>query len=252
MNLGFLGTGHIASSVIEGIFKSKLKINRIFISPRNKTIAKKLNKRFKKISISKNNQQLIDNSNWVFLSITPKVGHVILKNLNFKKNKKIISFISTIDLKNLKKYTKIKNVSRVIPLPFIGMKKGPIIITSSDRSLKNFFGHLGKVFQVKNEKLSNAFWSTSSFMAPYYNLLLSTSNWLVSKGIKGKEAEKYTKELFLALTEDSINKKNLSLKKLVTDSQTPGGTNAFVLKRLKKNKFYQTQQKVLNEIFKKF
>ena len=75
---------------------------------------------------------------------------------------------------------------------------------------------------------------------------------MVSKGIKGKEAEKYTKELFLALTEDSINKKNLSLKKLVTDSQTPGGTNAFVLKRLKKNKFYQTQQKVLNEIFKKF
>ena len=93
---------------------------------------------------------------------------------------------------------------------------------------------MGKVFQVKNEKLSNAFWSTSSFMAPYYNLLLSTSNWLVSKGIKGKEAEKYTKELFLALTEDTINKKNLSLKKLVADSQTPGGTNAYVLKRLKK------------------
>ena len=93
------------------------------------------------------------------------------------------------------------------------MKKG-IIITSSDRSL-NFFSVTWEKIQVKNEKLSNAFWSTSSFMAPYYNLLLSTSNWLVSKGIKGKEAEKYTKELFLALTEDSINKKNLSLKNLL-------------------------------------
>ena len=252
MILGFLGTGHITSSVIEGIFKSKLKIKRIFISPRNKIIAKKLNKRFKKISISKNNQQLIDNSNWVFLSITPKVGHKILKDLNFKKNKKIISFISTINLKKLKEYTKNTNVSRVIPLPFIGIRKGPIIITSSDKSLKFFFNNLGKVFQVNNEKLSNAFWSTSSFMAPYYNLLLTTSNWLVSKGIKRTEAEKYTKELFLALSEDSTNKKKLSLKKLVADSQTPGGTNAFVLKRLKKNKFYQVQQKILNEIFKNF
>ena len=252
MNLGFLGTGHIASSVIEGIFKSKLKIKNIYISPRNKIIAKKLNKRFKKISISKNNQQLIDNSNWVFLSITPKVGHKILKDLNFKKNKKIISFISTINLKKLKEYTKNTNVSRVIPLPFIGIRKGPIIITSSDKSLKFFFNNLGKVFQVNNEKLSNAFWSTSSFMAPYYNLLLTTSNWLVSKGIKRTEAEKYTKELFLALSEDSTNKKKLSLKKLVADSQTPGGTNAFVLKRLKKNKFYQVQQKILNEIFKNF
>ena len=252
MNLGFLGTGHITSSVIEGIFKSKLKIKKIFISPRNKTIAKKLSKRFKKITISKNNQQLIDNSKLIFLAITPQVGHKILKKLKFKKDKKIVSFISTINFKNLRNYTKNKNISRVIPLPFIGMKKGPIIICSSDKSLKSFFKHLGKVFEVKNEKLSKAFWSTSSFMAPYYNLLLSTSNWLVSKGIKRKEAENYTKELFLALSEDSIYKKKLSLKKLVSDSQTPGGTNAFVLERLKRTKFYQVQQKALNSIFKKF
>ena len=55
------------------------------------------------------------------------------------KNKKIISFISTINLRTLKNYTKNKNISRVIPLPFIGMKKGPIIICSSDKSLKSFF-----------------------------------------------------------------------------------------------------------------
>ena len=252
MNLGFLGTGHIASSIIEGIFKSKLKVKKIFISPRNKTIAKKLSKRFKKITISKNNQQLIDNSKWIFLSITPQVGHKILKKLKFKKDKKIISFISTINLKNLKVYTKNKNVSRVIPLPFIGMKKGPIIICSPDKSLKIFFKHLGKVFMYKNEKLSRAFWSTSSFMAPYYNLLLSTSSWLVSKGIKKKEAEEYTRELFLALSEDSMYKNKLSLKKLVLNSQTPGGTNAFVLKKLKNIKFYQAQKKALDSIFKKF
>ena len=108
MNLGFLGTGHIASSVVEGIFKSKLKIKKIYLSPRNKIIAKKLTKRFKKISISKNNQQLIDNSNWIFLSITPKVGHKILKKLKFKKDKKIISFVSTINYKDLRKYIGIK------------------------------------------------------------------------------------------------------------------------------------------------
>ena len=251
MNLGFLGTGHITSSVIEGIFKSKLKVKKIFISPRNKTISKKLSKRFKKVIISKNNQQLIDDSKWIFLAITPQVGHKILKKLKFK-NKKIVSFISTINLSTLKEYTKNKNISRVIPLPFIGMKKGPIIICSSDKSLNSFFKHLGKVFVVKNEKLSKAFWSTSSFMAPYYNLLLSTSSWLISKGIKRKEAENYTRELFLALSEDSMNKESLSLTKLVSNSQTPGGTNAFVLKKLKKTKFYSIQQKALSDVFKKF
>ena len=89
-------------------------------------------------------------------------------------------------------------------------------------------------------------------MAPYYNLLLSTSNWLVSKGIKKKEAEKYTKELFLALSEDSIYKNKLPLTKLVSNSQTPGGTNEFVLKKLKKLKFYQAQKKALDIIYKIF
>ena len=252
MNLGFLGSGHIASSVIEGIFKSNLKIKKIFISPRNQVISKKLSKRFKKVTICKNNQQLIDNSNWIFLSITPQVGHKILKSLQFKSNKKIISFISTINSGVLRRYTKSKNITRVIPLPFIGMKKGPIIICPPNKNLKNFFLNLGKVFEVKNENLSKAFWSTSSFMAPYYNLLLNTSDWLISKGIKKKEAEDYTRELFSALSDDSIYKNKITLKKLVANSQTPGGTNAFVLKNLKKDKFYQIQKKVLNRIFKKF
>jgi len=252
MNIGFLGSGHITSSIIEGISKSKLKIKKIYISPRNKLISKKISKRFKKVTIANNNQQVIDRSNWVFLAVTPQVGSKILSKLTFNKNKKIISLISTINLEKLKKYTKNKNISRVIPLPFIGMRKGPIIICPKNNQLKNFFKHLGKVIELKNEKTSKAFWSTSSFMASFYFLLNQTSNWLTSKGIKRKDAEDYTRELFLALSEDAINKNKNSLKQLVLESQTPGGTNAYVLNQLKKKKFYKVQQTVLNSIFKKF
>ncbi len=252
MNIGFIGSGHITSSIIEGIFKSKIKIKKIFISPRNKSISKKLSKRFKKVIVSNNNQQVIDRSSWVFLAVTPNVGNKILKRLNFNKSKKVISLISTININRLKKITKNRNISRVIPLPFIGMRKGPIIICPKDNKLKNFFKHLGKVIELTSENKSKSFWATSSFMASFYNLLNETSSWLVSKGIKRNEAENYTRELFLALSEDAVNKNKISLKQLVVESQTPGGTNAFVLKELKKKKFYKVQQKVLNSIFKKF
>ena len=36
MNLGFIGTGKIAASVITGICKSKISYKKIIISPRNK------------------------------------------------------------------------------------------------------------------------------------------------------------------------------------------------------------------------
>ena len=89
-------------------------------------------------------------------------------------------------------------------------------------------------------------------MAPFYNLVSTTSDWLVSKGIKRKESENYVRELFLALSQDSVFKNKMSLKQLVVESQTPGGTNAYVLRELKKKKFYKVQQKVLNTVFKKF
>ena len=252
MNIGFIGTGHIASSVIEGIFKSNLKIKKIYISPRNQLIAKKLSKKFKKINIAKHNQQVIDMSDWVFLAVTPLVGENILRHLYFKKNQKIISFISTIDSHILKQYTRNNNITRVLPLPFIGIKKGPIIVCPPDRKINFFFKQLGKVIEVKNEKISKNFWTTSSFMAPFYEMLAVKSNWLVSKGVKKKEAEDYVRELFLALSEDAVKKKNTSLKQLTSESQTPGGINAQALRELKKKKFYKIQQKVLNSVFKRF
>jgi len=246
MKIGFLGTGHITSSVIEGIFKSKLKITKIFISPRNRLISKKLSKKFKKVTVSKNNQQLIDKVNWVFLAITPKVGHKILKKLQFKSNQKIVSFISTINIGKLKKYTKNKKVTRVIPMPFIGIKKGPIIICPKDKKVKNFFDKLGMTIEINNEIISKNFWTTSSF------IMKTTSDWLVKRGVKRKAAENYSKEFFLALSQDSLFKNKLSLKQLVSESQTPGGINAQALRELKKKKFYKIQQKVLNSVFKRF
>ena len=108
MKLGFIGTGKIASSVIIGICNSKIKFKQIIISPRNRKIAKSLKKKSKKISIAKNNQEIIDKSNWIFLSVTPKVGEKIIKDLKFRTNQTVISFISTINISNLKKNDKSK------------------------------------------------------------------------------------------------------------------------------------------------
>ena len=73
----------------------------------------------------------------IILGITPEVGSKILSKLNFSKNKKIISLISTINLANLKKLTKNKNIVRATPLPPIEIKKGPIVICPPNKLVKN-------------------------------------------------------------------------------------------------------------------
>ncbi|SVD42974.1 uncharacterized protein METZ01_LOCUS395828, partial [marine metagenome] len=68
MRLGFIGTGKITSSVITGICNSKISFKKILVSPRNKSVAQKLKKKFKKVLIAKNNQEIINSCNWVFLA----------------------------------------------------------------------------------------------------------------------------------------------------------------------------------------
>ncbi len=197
MKLGFIGTGKISSSVITGICNSNIS--------------------YKKIFIEKNNQKIVDNSNWIFLAITPSVGEKIIKNLRFKSNQTIISFISTITIPRLKKMINVRaDIVRAIPLPPISLMKGPVPICPPNKKVKKFFDKIGSTVEIKNEKLSINFWATSGMMASYYDLLRTMSDWLVKKGIKRGDSQKYITSLFLALSEDAVVNSKKELKKCIT------------------------------------
>jgi len=252
MKLGFIGTGKIASSVITGICNSKIIFKNILISPRNKLIAKKLSKKFKKVVIAKNNQEIVNNCNWVFLSITPIVGQKIIKKLNFKNNQTIISFISTMNLTQLKKEIKVKaKIVRAIPLPPISLKKGPVPICPPNKKVKEFFNKIGTSIEIQDEKSSINFWSVSGMMASYYELLRVMIDWLVNKGVKRDKAQRYITSLFLALSEDAVFNSKKDLKHLVKDSQTPNGLNEQGVRELTKAGFYKKLEKTLSNIHKR-
>ena len=252
MKLGFIGTGKIASSVITGICNSKISFTKIFISSRNKKISNNLKKKFKKIIIAKDNQKIINDCDWIFLSVTPIVGDIIIKDLKFKPNQTIISFISTITLSELKKMIKVKaTIIKAIPLPPISLKKGPVPIYPPNKRVKDFFNKIGTAVEIKNEKSSINFWATSGMMAPFYELLRVMINWLVKRGVKRNNAQKYITSLFLALSEDAVANSKKDLKFLVKESQTPKGLNEQGVKELTKVGFYKSLEKTLNSIHKR-
>jgi pyrroline-5-carboxylate reductase len=252
MKLGFIGTGKIASSVITGICNSNISFKKIIISSRNKAISKKLKKKFKKVNIAENNQEIVNKCNWVFLSVTPTIGKKIIKDLRFKTNQTIISFISTITLGQLKKAIKVKTtIVRAIPLPPISLKKGPVPICPPNKKIKDFFNKIGTTVEIKNEKSSINFWSISGMMASFYELLKVMTDWLVKRGVKRNDAQKYITSLFLALSEDAVANSKKDLKHLVKDSQTPKGLNEQGVKELTKAGFYKSLEKTLNSIHKR-
>ena len=120
-----------------------------------------------------------------------------------------------------------------------------------NKKVKAFFDKIGTTVQIKNEKLSINFWSTSGMMASYYEILKTMSNWLVKKGIKRHDAQKYITSLFLALSEDAVVNSKKELKYLVRESQTPKGLNEQGLKQMSKKGVYKSVINTLNSIHKR-
>ena len=251
MRLGFIGTGQIAKATITGICTSKISFQKIIVSPRNRNIAQKLKKRFRKVYIAKNNQEVVDKCNWIFLTVTPKVGQKILPKLNYRPSQTIVNFISTIGNAQLKKYVKVKaKIVRALPLPPIALRKGPVPICPANKKVKKFFNHLGAAVEISDEKLFTNFWCMTAMMAPYYEILNTLSKWLSSKGLKNADTQKYITSLFSAMSEDAVLNSKKNLKILIKNSQTPGGLNEQALNKLRKLGFYKLLNKTANNVLK--
>ena len=251
MILGFIGTGNIVSDVITGISNSDINYKKIIISPRNKKKAKYLKKKYKKIIIAKNNQTVIDNSEWIFFGTLPSVGEKILPQLKFKKNQIVVSFMSTLTHSKLRKLIKLKlDIVKAIPMPPIRLGKGPIAIFPKNKKVRNFFDKIGTTIEIRSEKLSKNFWVISGTMASFYELLNVLTNWLVKKKINKQDAQKYVTYLYSALAQLAASKTSKSLKYLV-DEQTPGGLNWQGVNELRRTGYYKLLEKSLKNIHKR-
>ena len=252
MRLGFIGTGQIAKATITGICTSKISFQKIIVSPRNRNIAQKLKKRFRKVYIAKNNQEVVDKCNWIFLAVTPKVGEKILPKLNYRSSQTIVNFISTIGNSQLKKYIKVKaKIVRALPLPPIALRKGPVPICPANKKVKNFFNHLGTAVEISNEKLFTNLWCMTAMMAPFYENLNTLSEWLSNKGLNKVDSQKYVTSLFFAMSEDAVVNSKKDLRILIKNSQTPGGLNEQALKQLRRSGFYRLLNNAANSILKR-
>ena len=252
MRLGFIGTGNISSDVVKGICNSNIIFKKIILSPRNKKKSKYLKNKYKNIYIAKTNQEVIDKSDWVFLGVLPEVGKKIIPKLKFRSNQTIISFMSTINYLELKRILKKKtNIVRAIPMPPIALGRGPIAIFPPNKKVKSFFNRIGDTIEIKSEKLSQNFWAISGTMATFYETLKVLSNWLVKKGLKRNQAQKYITSLYSALAELAAVNSKKNLKYFVAESQTPGGLNWQGVNELRKIGYYKSLEKTVNNILKR-
>ena len=83
MQLGFIGTGEITSSIVTGLCSFGTTSHSIRLSPRNAVVARELSNRFGGISVASSNQEVLDHSDTNVIAVRPAVTRGILSELRF-------------------------------------------------------------------------------------------------------------------------------------------------------------------------
>ncbi len=236
MKLGFIGTGGIATILVNG-FLAKDKGLDIVVSPRNAEYARRLLEKYPaNVRIATNNQEVVDLSEYVFLCVKPERAEEAIKPLVFGKRHKVFNLVAGLTLETLHNWIgEVDLLVHTIPLSFAAYGYGPIVLYPDVQKARKIMGKIGEVFVADSYENVRILQSLASVQASFYTLLDSLVDWAIVKGLPADLATSYISSLFLAFakTLQGIDKEGLFN---LSNEMTPKGINWMIKSNLKKEK----------------
>lgn len=224
--MGFVGSGVITEAVITGLVKSGLDLGEIVVSPRNAEVASRMAEQYSCVRIGANNQDVVDQSDIVFLAIRPQVAESVVSALKFHQGQHVVSFVAATQLDTLSAWIKTPvKITRAIPLPFVAELQGATAIYPPDETVAGLFAALGTAVQAANREQFDLLAAASALMGTYFGLLETSARWLESKGMPYGQASDYLKQLYAGLAHAMTTSPAASFDIMRGDFSTKGGLN---------------------------
>ncbi len=133
MNIGIIGIGKIATALVEGLCTSSMENLSVFLSPRNEANSIKLSGLFTNVYRLPNNQEVIDRSDVIIITLPVSTVKGILDTLSFEKRHKVISVVALLKYEDLApRVSPASIICRAIPLPSVKFHRCPIPIFKAD------------------------------------------------------------------------------------------------------------------------
>ncbi|EJF88457.1 hypothetical protein ME1_00628 [Bartonella vinsonii subsp. arupensis OK-94-513] len=230
MKIGFLGTGKISTSMIDGLIKSNFDVPSLIISPRNAQSAERLSHKYDKVIIAENNQALLDMSDCVFLCLPNQVAKEVLSSLRFHSEQLVVSVLAMAKAAEVEEWINHK-VYRAVPLPFVAECKNLTPIYPDHPFLRRLFDALGGTLVLDAEEQFNLFMTAGSLMGVYFNFIETAHQWFITQGLKKQQSADFLAMMFGNLTDEMRRiteidgPSSLDFALLEKEFSTKGGTN---------------------------
>lgn len=157
MRIGIIGTGNMGTILTEAFIDSQATPqNHVHITNRTIEKALQLKEKYPDIHVEETNEEVVSNSDVIFLCVKPLDTFPLLEKINhlLTKEKCLISITSPVDVEQLERYVQCSCI-RVIPSITNRSLAGGCLITygshCSDKwkeTMKHFISHIGKPVEI--------------------------------------------------------------------------------------------------------
>lgn len=220
MSLGFIGTGTMTASIVEGLGGGE-----ILVSPRGAALASDLATRFAGVKVAESNQSVVDGSETVVLSVRPQIAEEVVRALRFRPGQRVISVIAATPIDRLRDWIGADlPITRAIPLPFVAARRGVTPIYPSDSHAAELFDRLGTAVPCETIEEFDLLAVGSALMGSYFGLLETVQGWLSSQGLSDAASRTYLAGLFASLGAEAESSKS-DFGILRDEHSTKGGLN---------------------------
>jgi len=253
MQIGFIGVGKITNAIVEGLCASSIENIRIFLSPRNEDNARRLADKYAPVQRLESNQEVIDQSDIVFIAVRPAVAVEVLRTLRFREEQIVVSLVPLLKMAELEKaVVPVTQVSRAVPTPAVMSHTGPILVYRASETVIQLFRYLGQPIPVSNEQQLHALWTLTGLITPFYDLLHELSNWTVTNGVDTATANQYIAGLFQALCFTAQQGDTINFKELAKHAETPNGMNEQAGKEIREKGAHDAYRLASDNLLKRF
>ncbi len=253
-NIGFIGAGNIATSLIAGLIKQKVNRKNIFSSSPDQADLDNLSKLYS-VNVTSDNKKVISSCSVIVLAVKPQVVKKILyeiKEALSLENSLLISVAAGIKINLLESLTtKNQKIVRVMPNTPVSIGKGvSALCCNSSVSVENreeaerIFNSVGSTYWIQENSFDLYTALIGSGPAYIFYLLESLRKAAKELNVEQSKIEKLILEMVIGsakLARDSAEDPE-SLRKKVT---SPGGVTEKAIEVLEDNKFSEVLIKAI-------
>lgn len=255
--LGVIGAGFMASSIINGVVNSNfIDASKIIVSDVNDVALENISRL--KVSVTKDNKYLADNSDFVLFAVKPQNLQSVLVEIKGTTANKFISIMAGVKKSRIKDSLGNVLVCRCMPNTPCAIGSGVIgadIIDFTQENdiffIKNFLETISKVVYLSEKKLNAVTGVSGSSPAYFYLFLKGIIEAGVENGLDFEDAKKLAVSTMIGAGKMVEQNPNKSLDDLITAVCSKGGTTIEAINVYNQNDLSNITKKAVDACVKR-